>query len=82
MRIKRRIFRNCFTLVEVVVSMAVFAILMLGLMQFFASAQGLWSSTSSRVSTCEEARVAMNLLSTDLMCAYYEEGRTVGSVQG
>lgn len=81
MSAQKRTFRNCFTLVEVIVSMAVFAILMLGLMQFFASAQGLWSSTSNRVSTCEEARTAMSLLSTDLMCAYYEEGRTVGSVQ-
>ena len=70
-----------FTLVEVIVSMAVFAILMLGLMQFFSSAQGLWTSTSNQVSTYEEARTAMNMIATDLMCAYYEEGRTVGGNQ-
>lgn len=75
MKKKRRIFS--FTLVEVIVSMAVFAILMLGLMQFFSSAQGLWTSTSNQVSTYEEARTAMNMIATDLMCAYYEEGRTV-----
>ena len=73
--------RNGFTLVEVIVSMAVFAILMLGLMQFFSSAQNLWSSASNRVATFGDARTAMSLLATDLMCAYYEEGRTVGSTQ-
>lgn len=70
--------KRLFTLVEVIVSMAVFALLMLGLMQFFSSAQGLWTTTGNQVSTYEEARTAMNMMAADLMCAYYEEGRTVG----
>ncbi|MBO4304649.1 MAG: hypothetical protein J6A21_08700 [Lentisphaeria bacterium] len=81
MRIKRRIFRNCFTLVEVIVSMAVFSLLMLGLMQFFSSAQNLWSSTGNRVATFGDARTAMNLMATDLMCTYYEEGYTNAGVK-
>ena len=81
MRIKRRIFRNCFTLVEVIVSMAVFSLLMLGLMQFFSSAQNLWSSASNRNVTYDEARTAMNLMAADLMCVYYEEGYANGVPQ-
>ena len=76
MKIKNAIQKRFFTLVEVIVSMAVFAILMLGLMQFFASAQNLWTSTGNRNISYDEARTAMNMLATDLMCAYYEEGRS------
>lgn len=76
MKIKNAIQKRFFTLVEVIVSMAVFAILMLGLMQFFSSAQNLWTRTGSRNVSYDEARTAMNMLATDLMCAYYEEGRS------
>lgn len=72
--------KRLFTLVEVIVSMAVFSILMLGLMQFFSSAQGLWTTTSNQVSSYEEARTATNMIAIDLMSAYYEEGRTIGSI--
>ena len=81
MKIKNAIRKRFFTLVEVIVSMAVFAILMLGLMQFFSSAQNLWTSTGNRNVSYDEARTAMNMLAADLMCAYYEEGRTVGSTE-
>lgn len=81
MKIKKALQKRFFTLVEVIVSMAVFAILMLGLMQFFSSAQGLWTSTGKRNISYDEARTAMNMLAADLMCAYYEEGRTVGLVE-
>lgn len=81
MKIKKALQKRFFTLVEVIVSMAVFAILMLGLMQFFSSAQNLWTSTGKRNISYDEARTAMNMLATDLMCAYYEEGRTVGLVE-
>lgn len=78
---KRKIYKLPFTLVEVIVSMGVFAILMLGLMQFFSSAQNVWSAANSKSISFDEARTAMNMLATDLMCAYYEEGRTVGTLQ-
>lgn len=78
---RRKCGLKFFTLVEVIVSMAVFAILMLGLMQFFSSAQGLWTSTSNKSISFDEARTAVNMLALDLMCAYYEEGRTIGTVE-
>lgn len=74
MKKKNRLF--AFTLVEVIVSMAVFAILMLGLMQFFTSAQSLWTTTSNQVSTYEEARTAVNMLADDLLCLYSEDRST------
>ena len=59
----RRICR--FTLLELLVSMGVFAILMLALMQFFTSAQGIWSRSNSN------ARIAMNFFSQAFTSRYY-----------
>ncbi|MBR2365467.1 MAG: prepilin-type N-terminal cleavage/methylation domain-containing protein [Lentisphaeria bacterium] len=76
---KKKIRISAFTLVEVIVSMAVFAILMLGLMQFFSSAQGLWTSTSNQVQSYEEARSVMNMIADDLLCLYSEDRSTATS---
>lgn len=65
--------RRCFTLLEVIVSMAVFALMMLGLMQFFTSAQQLWTSTSGRAAAGEGAKQALNMFTADLQNIYMEE---------
>jgi len=65
-----------FTLIELMVAMAVFALLMASLMQFFGSAQKLWSLSSSKSEMFENARVALEMISRDLQSAYYNSGTT------
>ena len=67
-----KIKKSFFTLVEVMVSMGVFALLMLALMQFFSAAQGVWERTGRKAETFDSARIAMDILADDLACAYYE----------
>ena len=66
--------RKKFTLVEVLVAMAVFSILVLLMMQFFAGAQKLWVSTERQNELYADARVAMDIVSTLLQNAYYSDG--------
>lgn len=67
---KKRI--SFFTLLEVLISMGVFAVLMLALMQFFVSAQAVVERTSSKTGFYDNSRIAMNLLENDLMCLFYK----------
>lgn len=64
--------KSNFTIVELLVAMGVFSILMLALMQFFTGAQQIWQKSSARSEVFENARVALDLIATDLQCAYYE----------
>lgn len=64
--------KSHFTIVELLVAMGVFSILMLALMQFFTGAQQIWQKSSARSELFENARVALDLMATDLQCAYYE----------
>lgn len=66
----------CFTLLELLVSMGVFAILMLALMQFFTSAQSIWTRSNTRYDMYDNARLALNLMATDLQCLYYDDYKT------
>ena len=65
--------KSFFTLLELLVSMGVFAILMLALMQFFSSAQNIWTNSNTKTDMFDEARLAMNIIATDLQCLYYED---------
>jgi Tfp pilus assembly protein PilE len=65
-----------FTLVELIVSMAVFAILMLIIMSFFDSAQRVWTESFSKSTAYENARIAFDLIERDLQCIYYEHDKT------
>ena len=77
MLLKRRKLRLCcFTLLELFVSMGVFAILMLALMQFFTSAQSIWTRSNTRYDMYDNARLALNLMATDLQCLYYDDYKT------
>lgn len=77
MLLKRRKLRLCcFTLLELLVSMGVFAILMLALMQFFTSAQSIWTRSNTRYDMYDNARLALNLMATDLQCLYYDDYKT------
>ena len=65
--------KKYFTLLEVLVSMGIFAILMLALMQFFSTAQGVWEKTGNRAEVFDSARVALETLAADLSSAYYRD---------
>jgi len=68
----RKIKKSFFTLLEVLISMGVFSLLMLALMQFFSAAQGVWERTGDKAELFETAKTAMDILASDLACAYYE----------
>ena len=68
----RKIKKSFFTLLEVLVSMGVFSLLMLALMQFFSAAQGVWERTGNKAELFDSAKTAMDIITNDLTCAYYE----------
>lgn len=65
-----------FTLLELLVSLGVFAILMLALMHFFTSAQSIWLHYGAKDDVGGNVRIAMELLKNDLQNLYYESGHT------
>ena len=75
----RKRIRRYFTLLELLVSMGVFALLMLALMQYFSSAQNIWTMSNSKTDMYENAKIAMNIISADLMNIYYEYGTSTDS---
>ena len=63
--------RASFTIVELIVAMAIFAILMLILMQIFSATQDVWRKTAQKSDASEMARTALDILTTDLQSAIY-----------
>ena len=63
--------RKGFTLLELLVAMAVFSMMMTVLMQFFGSAQKVSKRTGDRTRDFENGRVAMELISRDLRSASF-----------
>ena len=72
---KNKILKKHFTLIELMAAMGVFAIIMLIMLTFFSSAQKAWTSCINRGQIYENARIAMDLISRDLQCAYYEKDK-------
>ena len=66
-------FRHSFTLVELIVAMAVFSLMMLMMMQFFSDTQTLWSRSEEKNNMYADARIAMDLMSSALQSVYYQE---------
>lgn len=65
-----------FTLTELVVTMAVFVILLAVLLRFYGTAYKATSSSSEQSMIFENARIAMDLMTRDVQCAYYKNGVT------
>ena len=61
-----------FTIVEILVAMSVFSVLMLIIMQIFGSLQNVWTTTSKRTQTAQNANMIMNMIAADLQSAYYD----------
>ena len=65
--------RKPFTLVEVLIAMAVLSVFMLGLLQFYSSTETALSSGNERAEMFERARIAMDMMANDLSCVYYSQ---------
>ena len=66
-------FRHSFTLIELIVAMAVFSLMMMMMMQFFSDTQTLWSRSEEKNNMYADARIAMDLMSSALQSVYYQE---------
>ena len=62
-----------FTLVEVLIAMSVLSVFLLGLMQFYSSTETVLSSGLEKNEMFERARIAMDMMATDLTCVYYSQ---------
>ena len=60
-----------FTLVELIVAMAVFSILLLLMLQFFTGAQTIWHGMEKRNEIYANARIAMDLMTAQLQNTFY-----------
>ena len=74
---KRKYTKSCFTIVELIVSMGIFAILLLVASIIFGTAQKGWTQSTGRMMTFENARLAMNLMTNDLQSILYGGDRTI-----
>ena len=76
MKYKHKI-RQSFTLMEVIVAMAVFSVMMGLLLQMFLGAQKLWTGSDSKNELYSDARVAMDLFASTLQSQYHDPGSTM-----
>jgi len=67
-----RMRKSHFTLIELSVAMAVFALMMLIMMQFFSTAQKAWTSAAAKSEVYDNARTALDIMTRDLQCIYYK----------
>ncbi len=68
---KHNLKKTKFTLVELIVAMAVFSILLLLMLQFFSGAQRIWNGMEKRNEIYANARVAMDLMTAQLQNTFY-----------
>lgn len=68
--------RKFFTLVELMVAMAIFSMVMLMVFMLFSSSMLVWKKSSQQNQIFENARMALDLMARDLQCAYFEAGKT------
>ena len=63
-----------FTLIELVVTMAVFLVLVGIILNFYNTAFNATSSSAGNSMMFENARIAMDLITRDIQCIYYKKG--------
>ncbi|MCK4982534.1 MAG: hypothetical protein KAS17_06400 [Victivallaceae bacterium] len=68
-----------YTIVEVMVAMAIFLVMMTIMMQFFTSAQKVWNLSSKRNDMYADARVAMNLMTREIQSMLFRNEATDGT---
>ena len=70
---KKTIVKNHFTLVELLVSMAIFSVLLLVSMQIFSSSRRLWLNAENKNKIYAEARTAMEFITSRIQTQAYTE---------
>ena len=80
MRQKTTFTKLRFTLVELIMAMAVFSILALIMMRFYSSAQQVWSKASQRTEMYNDAHVALDLMTRELQCTLYDNDNTAQGI--
>lgn len=61
-----------YTLVELLMAMAIFAIISVIMMRFFSSAQQIWSKASQKNVLYADARIALDIMTAELQGALYD----------
>jgi len=64
--------KKTFTMLELIVSMSVLLVMMTIMMQFFSSAQKAWVASSEQADVYDNARIAMDLITSDLNSIFYK----------
>ena len=65
--------KKYFTLIELLAAMGVFSVLLVLSMQFFTSAQKMWTAAESKNVLYGDARLIMDLISSKLQTTHYVE---------
>ncbi len=68
-----------FTLVELIIAMAVFGLFAVGLMQFFNTTQNVMISSSGMAEMMDRARTALDMMASDITCAVQPASETSGT---
>ncbi len=69
---KKNRSKHFYTLVELLMAMAIFAIISVIMMRFFSSAQQIWSKASQKNVLYADARVALDIMTAELQNAMYD----------
>ena len=80
MRQKTTFRKLRFTLVELIMAMAVFSIMALIMMRFYSSAQQVWSKASQRTEMYNDAHIALDLMARELQCVMYNNDNTAQGI--
>ncbi len=75
---KKYRYKYFYTLVELLMAMAIFAIISVIMMRFFSSAQQIWSKASQKNVLYADARVALDIMTADLQSALYDNNVNTG----
>ncbi|MFA6104555.1 MAG: prepilin-type N-terminal cleavage/methylation domain-containing protein [Victivallaceae bacterium] len=77
---RKKIKRLRFTLVELIMAMAVFSILSLIMMRFYSSAQQVWSKASQRADMYNDAHIALDLMARELQAVMYNNDNSTAGI--
>jgi prepilin-type N-terminal cleavage/methylation domain-containing protein len=75
---KKDRYKYFYTLVELLMAMAIFAIISVIMMRFFNSAQQIWSKASQKNVLYSDARVALDMMAAELQSALYDNNINTG----
>ncbi|MFA6099242.1 MAG: prepilin-type N-terminal cleavage/methylation domain-containing protein [Patescibacteria group bacterium] len=79
---KKYRYNYFYTLVELLMAMAIFAIISVIMMRFFNSAQQIWSKASQKNALYADARVALDIMTAELQGALYDNNVGPSNVPG